>query len=283
MSVLHDEVDPTLKELFEEGRELENGAEHYFSMIGVDFRAVPNQEMELACQDVYEGRRDEARELVIRFRKWIYSVCGRIQSRVLATRDDFQRHMGWFEECVHGATGHGTDPEQACKAAVSVIELIQDWMRSVGAIPEQDLRPAAAQQEITILPNTAFILMWMAKDRPELEDVCVAFKEVFARFGIEAARADDVEHQDVITQVILERIRSAEFLIADLTGERPNVYYEVGYAHAIGKRPILYRKTGTRLHFDLAVHNVPEYKNVTELKDLLQNRLEVIAGRTPQE
>jgi len=128
-------------------------------------------------------------------------------------------------------------------------------------------------------PNTAFVLMAMDRNKPELEDVYHTIKDVCRRFGISAYRADEIEHQDRITDLILSEIASCEFLIADLSYERPNVYYEVGYAHAIGKRPILYRRQGTRLHFDLSVHNVPEYRNVTELRSLLTKRFEAILGR----
>jgi hypothetical protein len=39
-------------------------------------------------------------------------------------------------------------------------------------------------------------------------------------------------------------------------------------------------RQGTRLHFDLSVHNVPEYKNITELRSLLTRRLEAMTGKT---
>ena len=136
--------------------------------------------------------------------------------------------------------------------------------------------------EEEVKKDTAFVLMAMDPNIYELTDIYQTIKEVCSRFSIKAYRADEIEHQDRITDLILNEIASCEFLIADLSYERPNVYYEIGYAHALDKRPILYRKCGTKLHFDLSVHNVPEYKNITELKELLAKRFEAILGRTPK-
>jgi hypothetical protein len=173
----------------------------------------------------------------------------------------------------------------AKQEATDGMDTALDHVRSV---PPPDIIATAgarsvpgSQAQPSYEPDMTFILMAMDENKPELEDVSNAIKDVCRSFGIKAHRADDVEHQDVTTEMILQYIRRAEFLIADLTGERPNVYYEVGFARAIGKRPILYRRENTRLHFDLSVHNVPEYRNVTELKDHLRKRLEAITGRTP--
>jgi hypothetical protein len=130
-------------------------------------------------------------------------------------------------------------------------------------------------------PGTAFIMMWISNAIPELVDVAETIKRCCNKFGITALRADDIEHSDVITAKIVEEIRMSEFLIADLSGERPSVYYEIGFAHAIDKRVILYRKAGTPIHFDLAAYNCPEYSNMKELETLLTKRLTALTGREP--
>lgn len=133
----------------------------------------------------------------------------------------------------------------------------------------------------SVAVNTAFIIMSMDASDPMLEDVSNGVKDVCKMFGVTAKRSDDFEHSGRITDLILRMIRTSDILIADVTGERPNVYYEIGYAHALNKKPIVYRRAGTRLHFDLSVHNVPEYTNVSDLKQKLERRLEAVLGRSP--
>ena len=130
--------------------------------------------------------------------------------------------------------------------------------------------------------NSAFVMMQINPDKPELEDVYEKIKDCFSRFRISVLRADEIEHEGIITQRILEEIKSSEFLLADLTGERPSVYYEIGYAHSLGRKVIMYRSKDTEVHFDLAAYNCPEYKNITDLGDKLLQRLETITNRKPQ-
>ena len=159
------------------------------------------------------------------------------------------------------------------RAADKTLDIVDLLMANEGT----DLAtPGTANYE----PNTAFIMMAIDSSKPELEDIKFAIEDVFKDFGIDAKAVNDMQHEEAITERILSEIQTREFLIADLTFERPNVYYEIGFAHALNKRVILVRKKGTKLHFDIAHRNCPEYENTTALKKLLKERLEVLTNRS---
>lgn len=178
-----------------------------------------------------------------------------------------------------------TSPKDAKKTFEEKARIINKIISLAQATPSfgNISETASSEKANKYIAGTAFIMMWMSKENPELTDVLDKIKHVCAKFDIKANRADDIEHEGQITNRILDEIKSAEFLFADLTGMRPNVYYEVGYAHALGKRVILFRKNGTGIHFDLAGYNCPEYENLRELEDILIKRLVHITNKKPNE
>ena len=65
-------------------------------------------------------------------------------------------------------------------------------------------------------------------------------------------------------------------MIVDLTKERPNVFFEAGYAHGIGKTPIYIAKEGTTVHFDVKDYPIITFKNMTKLKEELVKRFDAL-------
>lgn len=92
-------------------------------------------------------------------------------------------------------------------------------------------------------------------------------------FGYRVIRVDEIQNSGVINQQILELIVKSEVILADLTGERPNCYYEAGFAQALGKEIIFSIKEGENKHFDIQNYRFIQWKNKSDFKKKLRIRL----------
>jgi hypothetical protein len=144
--------------------------------------------------------------------------------------------------------------------------------------PPSDEAQPKPRVESEVRRGYAFVAMPMDKDDHQLIDVLEAIKAGATECGITAERIDDDQRSERITDRMMESIRKAEFVIVDLTNERPNVFYEAGYAHGLGKIPIYVAREGTHLHFDVKDYPVIMFRNMKELREGIAKRLQRIAG-----
>ncbi len=92
------------------------------------------------------------------------------------------------------------------------------------------------------------------------------YKEVISpicdEYGYEVVRADDMYTTGLIIEDIVQAIRDSSLIIADITPDNPNVYYEVGYAHGINKTTILLSdKKRDKMPFDISGFRLLFYDN----------------------
>jgi nucleoside 2-deoxyribosyltransferase len=105
-------------------------------------------------------------------------------------------------------------------------------------------------------------------------------RPVVKKFGLSTLRIDELQDAGKITDQILEEIASSRVVIADLSGARPNCYYETGFAHALGKELILMINKEDAVHFDLAGHRFIQWDTEASLRSALRLRLKTLkAGK----
>jgi hypothetical protein len=101
--------------------------------------------------------------------------------------------------------------------------------------------------------------------------------------GVYCERVDEQIFLGSMLDRIYNQISRADLLVADMTGRNPNVFYEVGYAHALGKNVILLTQKSEDIPFDLK--HFPHIVYGTQIKDLrieLARRVKHFAFTAPK-
>jgi len=125
-------------------------------------------------------------------------------------------------------------------------------------------------------PKRIFVVMPFD---PEFNDIYIlGIREVAEKLGIVVERADDIEHNQSIPELIKERIAKCDAVIADTSKPNPNVFYEVGLAHGAEKETILLCRDAKSIPFDLGSINHLVYSSIVELRGRLEKRIRTVFG-----
>lgn len=121
----------------------------------------------------------------------------------------------------------------------------------------------------------AFVVMQFEKDYDDLYKNVIY--PVCSEFGYEVYRADESFSTGMIIEDIIKRISESSIIIADITPDNPNVFYEVGYSHALKKPTILLNEKSKRerLPFDVSGFRTIFYDNSIGGKTEVENRLKL--------
>jgi hypothetical protein len=105
-------------------------------------------------------------------------------------------------------------------------------------------------------------------------------RPVASQLGLTAGRADDIFSTGSIVQEIWSAICHALVVVADCTHRNPNVFYEIGIAHTLGKDTILIAQSENDVPFDLRHLRFIRYeftpRGMDEFERKLRNTLESV-------
>lgn len=168
-----------------------------------------------------------------------------------------------------------SDTEDASDTEIEQMRVELTALTDLVAQINKNTTPAV--QEIAAAPegDFVFIVMAMTDDDPLLIDVHESIKRACKATDYDAQRIDDTFHGTELPHKILNNIKLASVVVADLTHARPNTYYELGYAHAYNKKTIITVRENNPVHFDVNAYQRIIYKNSTELERKLTEALKL--------
>ncbi len=94
--------------------------------------------------------------------------------------------------------------------------------------------------------------------------------------GMSVVRVDRVQHNESINDLIIVQVRTAQFVVADVTLHRNGVYFEGGYAMGLG-RPVIWmvrEDDSKNVHFDTSQLNHIVWTDPADLRTKLARRIQ---------
>jgi hypothetical protein len=124
---------------------------------------------------------------------------------------------------------------------------------------------------VSRLHGKVFVVMQFSELYKQLYSEVI--QPVADEFGLEAYHVGEVFGPGVILNDIVQGLVEAKVVIAEVTPSNQNVFYELGYAHALGKPAILLAERGKQLPFDITGYRCLFYENTIGGKKQVEDAL----------
>jgi len=177
-------------------------------------------------------------------------------------------------------------------AAPENLQHIKDFISKKNGSPEVSEFISTAHVEVPKKIISFSPYVFQVPDKPQneklvsvmlpftLNDTFEAIKAACTQLNLECKKADDIWVNSTFIQDIFELIFTSKIVIADFTNKNPNVFYEVGIAHTLGKTVIPISQSIDDVPSDLRHHRVlkylPNQEGYLNLQDELMKRIKTI-------
>ncbi|QGQ93790.1 hypothetical protein EHS13_02155 [Paenibacillus psychroresistens] len=195
--------------------------------------------------------------------------------------DELEKHMEmekmreYFERKINELTGKMLSDESRWKHVNHLLLESQDYefnkqtnVRTENEFTLSNLSDffkdaGISKSDLTVEKDFVFVLTPFHSDE---RDTYETIRDVCNNASLRCERGDETFIQTDILPHVLKSIFRARVVIVNLNGRNPNVFYELGLAHALGKPTILLSKSLNELPFDLKSKRIIIYNDFNELK-----------------
>lgn len=125
--------------------------------------------------------------------------------------------------------------------------------------------------EITTIEND--LVAVMMPFNASFNSVHEGIRRACGAAGYRCFRVDDIWEESTVIQDIFNLIFRAHVVVVDFTGKNPNVMYETGIAHTLGKHVVPISQSLDDVPFDMAHHRILKYLPNSEGIELMVNKL----------
>lgn len=195
-----------------------------------------------------ETRRVELEVMRKSFEEKIYHLTERMQKNPDRWRD--VNHL-----VVEGSVV-GREPETIVSGSAAIALKPYQFIEDLGI----DLA------SLKIVENQVFVL---TPFHSMYDETYATIKSACAMNDLVAVRGDEAFKVGNILKHIIEQIICSPFIVANINGRNPNVHYELGIAHALGKNILLISEGVEEIAFDLQSERVLVYKDQKDLSNKL--------------